>query len=277
MLPFTHGVRRGRTVPSEVDSLAGKVVSIEDRIPKLKQQRRKKTNRKILMFIVLFFLLLLVVAYFYSPLSRVGQITVTGQEAVSEETVIEKSGITDKDLIWTLQKKKIRDALQSIPEIKSVSIRLKYPNRLFIHVKEYERIALVKSGNRFYSLLENGGLSANTEGIDGPVLSGFDGSEKRLKSAAGQLKKIRPEIRNSISEMIYAPKETDANRVVLYMNDSYEVHGTLRTLAEKMNYYPDLVKQIDPKVKGVIDLEVGLFFQPYHGGSNGEDGETGEN
>ena len=30
-----------------------------------------------------------------------------------------------------------------------------------------------------------------------------------------------------------------------------------------MNFYPSIVSQLNPEVKGVIDLEVGTFFQPF--------------
>ena len=48
-----------------------KVVSIEDRIPKLKQQRRKKANRRLILLLLLFFIFIAFILYFQSPLSHV--------------------------------------------------------------------------------------------------------------------------------------------------------------------------------------------------------------
>lgn len=246
--------------------MAGKVVSIEDRIPKLKEQRKRKTNRRIIKLVVIFFLFLFCFAYFQSPLSRVGQITVRGNESIDKHQVIKASGLSTNNMIWALNKKEIKEKIYRLPVIKTVNIRVKFPNKIEIHLKEFKKVAIVKDKNQFYPLLENGEIVktnvGNLQELTGPVLVNFQ-DENRLKMTAQQLLKMDREIRNAISEIIHSPKKTDSNRVVLYMNDGYEVHATLRTLAEKMKYYPVIVKQINPNEKGIIDLEVGLFFQSY--------------
>jgi cell division protein FtsQ len=85
-----------------------------------------------------------------------------------------------------------------------------------------------------------------------------------------QLKVMDEEIRNSISQIIYSPKDTDKFGIIAFMNDGFEVRGTLRTFAEKMSYYPAVVKQLPPDNKGIIDLEVGLFFKSYQSELNRE-------
>ena len=52
----------------------GNVVSLEDRIPKLKHRRKKRANRRAIMLLVLFFILLILVLYFLSPLSDINKI-----------------------------------------------------------------------------------------------------------------------------------------------------------------------------------------------------------
>ena len=64
-------------------------------------------------------------------------------------------------------------------------------------------------------------------------------------------------------EIIHSPKKTDELSIIAFMNDGNEVHATLRTFAEKMQYYPALVKQLEPDQKGIIDMEVGTFFKSF--------------
>src|ERR1700730_14674490 len=97
----------------------GKIVSLEDRIPKLKEQRKRKTNKRLVLLLSIFFLLILVVIYFQSPLSRVHNITVEGNAAVSTDAIKKESGVTEQTNIWNLNKKKMKANIQKMPEIKS--------------------------------------------------------------------------------------------------------------------------------------------------------------
>ncbi|CAH0311033.1 Cell division protein DivIB [Peribacillus frigoritolerans] len=86
-----------------------------------------------------------------------------------------------------------------------------------------------------------------------------------------ELDKLPDEIQNAISEIHYAPTKTDEYHIVMFMNDGFEVSATSRTLYEKMIHYPSIVSQLDPNVKGVIDLEVGSYFKAYEDAEQKED------
>lgn len=243
----------------------GKVVSIEDRIPKLKQERRKKTNRRIMILLFLFFLLILSILYFRSPWSKVGSITVRGNHLIATEDIIQVSGVTADTVVINIDKDELLAKIKAIPEIKTADLSLTLPNHLQITVDEYEILGVLANGDENQVLLENGLLAIwndHHRELDVPILIGFH-DEKVLDLLAGQLAALATEVKNSISEMIFTPKETDPLAVTLYMNDGFEVRATLRSFAERMNYYPDLISQLDPEEKGVLDLEVGLFFKSY--------------
>lgn len=74
----------------------GKIVALEDRIPKLKEQRRRKANRRLIVLLCLFFTMIAVVAYVQSPLSHVKKITVIGNELLSKNEIIKYTEITKK-------------------------------------------------------------------------------------------------------------------------------------------------------------------------------------
>jgi len=262
--------------------LASKVVSLEDRIPKLKEKRKKRANQRLLFLLLFFFLIVICIVYFQSPLSKVGKIEINGASNVPKEQIIEISGLTDKTIIWNLDKQKIINQIMSIPEIKEAQVHFQFPNQVVISVSEFSRVGYIFEDNKFNFLLENGTIIENPSQYvlnhPGPILKNFE-NEEILQLLAEQLLAIDPAVKNSISEIIYSPKKTDQYSVIAYMNDGFEVHASLRTFAEKLHYYPVLIKQLDPDVKGIIDLEVGMFFKSYQSeiDSKKERGEDNEN
>jgi cell division protein FtsQ len=63
--------------------------------------------------------------------------------------------------------------------------------------------------------------------------------------------------------VILTSQETNTSYVTIYMNDGNEVRGVLSTLSEKLNYYPSVIAQLKNNLKGVIDMEVGIFFRSF--------------
>ena len=244
----------------------GKIVSLEDRIPKLKQQRRKKANKRLITLLLLFFLLIGCIIYFQSPLSRIKNISVQGNELYPATEIQKKSGLTQKTNIWKVKEKTISKKLLELPEIKSINVKLKFPNSVIIQVKEYKRIAYLAREAHFLAVLENGNIIENTNNelipVSAPILIGFSDGDV-LDEMIDGLEQLPDEIVNSISEIHYTPKETDDYSITLFMNDGFEVKATLRTFSEKMVHYPSIISQLDQEKKGVIDLEVGTFFKAY--------------
>lgn len=243
----------------------GKLVSLEDRIPKLKEQRKRKTNRRLTFLISVFFLLILLVVYFQSPLSHVSDIEIEGNEIVNNKSVIEKSGLSGKTNIWNVDKHTIVKQLLTIPEIKHASVKIKFPNKINIHVQEHDSIAYISNGTSLSPVLENGKILKNGKDVKPtnlPILTNFQ-KGKILDEMVDQLQQLPSEIINSISEIHYEPLNTDQYHLTLFMNDGFEVSATMRTLADKIIHYPSIISQLGSNVKGVIDLEVGSYFKPY--------------
>ncbi|MFS0643573.1 cell division protein FtsQ/DivIB [Siminovitchia sp. 179-K 8D1 HS] len=253
----------------------GKVLSLEDRIPKIKEHRKRKANRRLIFLLSLFFLLIVCVIYFQSPLSHIQQIKVHGNESVTPEEAIKMSKLKRGLNIWEMDRKQVEKDIKSHPEIKNVTVRLGFPNTVHIHVKEYSKIAFVSTGTQFLPILENGTILADRpkDGIpaNAPILAGFE-ENHILEEMAKQLIELPPEIVNAISEIQYNPQKTDQYHIHLYMNDGFEVSATILTFADKMIHYPSFVSELDPRKKGVIDLEVGSFFKAYESGGK-QDGE----
>lgn len=256
------------------------VLSLEDRIPKIKEHRKRKANRRLIFLISLFFLLIILVIYFQSPLSQIKEIKVQGNESVPDQVIVERSGLKKGTNIWKLDKKVAVEKLENHQEVKHAKVKLGFPNTIYLQIQEYDTIAYVSTGTEFHSILENGLIVENSpEGgvpVSAPILSNFN-EDGILEDMAKELKELPPEIVNVISEIHYTPKKTDKYHITLYMNDGFEVTATILTFSDKMVHYPSFVSQLDPKVKGTIDLEVGSFFKAYETkDSKGEEKEDEE-
>lgn len=253
-----------------------KVVSIEDRIPKLKQTRRKKANRRLILYLTILFLLIALVIYLQSPLSNVRNIVVEGQYHVSEEEIKELGGVTTSTNYWRVDEEEMKQQIESHQEITFASIDRSFPNNVTIEVKEAERIGYVKNDGMYHAILEDGSrLEGQTAlpGGDAPILAGFT-KEIYLKEISQELKELPTSVAGLISEIHWDPRDGNPYQILLYMNDGYQVQASIRSFAEKMPAYPSIVSQLDEGAEGIIHIDVGAYFEEFPEGETGE--EEGE-
>ncbi|HLO12091.1 MAG TPA: FtsQ-type POTRA domain-containing protein [Pseudoneobacillus sp.] len=244
----------------------GKIVALEDRIPKLKEQRRRKANKRLVLLLFLFFTMIVIIAYTQSPLSHVKTIRIEGNEVYTDSEIISKSGISKTTNIWKVKKSEVSSKLQGLSEIKETDIKIQWPNTVQIQVREHKRIAYLKQESNYYPVMENGKILKNRNEekipVNSPILFEFK-EGKALNEMVKELQNLPSEILNSISEIHYSPKKTDQYHISLFMNDGFEVSATLRSFSEKMVHYPSIISQLDPNKKGIIDLEVGSYFKAF--------------
>ncbi|MFC4387315.1 cell division protein FtsQ/DivIB [Gracilibacillus marinus] len=250
-----------------------RVVSIEDRIPQLKKERRKKANRKITMYVIVFFLLLFVVIYLQSPLSYVKSIDVEGEVLISEEEIITLSDIDHYTNFWGIQKKDIQEKLEKHPQISEVNMEKKYlTNGIILHIKELNYVGNMQTENGLVPLLENGNslteFSNNSIVRSVPLLVNFD-NYPNIERLAKELNKLPRYIHALISEIQWAPTDTNQQKLILFMTDGYQVEITARSFADLLTSYPSIVNQLEDGVPGVITIdEAGAVFTPFDSGKS---------
>ncbi|TQR16475.1 cell division protein FtsQ/DivIB [Psychrobacillus vulpis] len=242
-----------------------KVIDIEDRIPTLKERRRRRTNKKFSILLFLFVTTLLIVLYFQSSYSQIQTISVSGASLVPKEQYIEQSSLKLGDSMWSFKEQKITKLIEQNDWVKSVNVKRNWLTEVDIRVEEYKKIGYVENGDRLHIILENG-KNIETDGQvlpeDGPILAGFDDEKIRIRLIK-ELEELDSEVLQTISQINYTPTDKDVYSIQVFMNDGNEVQAIIPSFSEKMNYYPSIVSQLEPDVKGIIDLEVGTFFQPY--------------
>jgi len=241
------------------------IVSIEDRIPKLKHARKKKANRRLIFYLSIFFFLISIIVYLQSPLSYVRTIHVTGNTSINEEEVIKQSKLTDNTNIWTINKTKIKENISENPVVESVEVNRKLPWTLEIQIEEYDRVGYIKKEGFFYPVMGNGKtLTAEQKTMhgDAPLIMDFT-DDSYLQRMTKELEKLPEGIFNLISEVHWKPTEENKNKILLYMNDGFIVDGTIREFADKMQVYPSIVSQLEAGSKGIIHIGVGAYFESF--------------
>ncbi|WP_238321765.1 cell division protein FtsQ/DivIB [Carnobacterium jeotgali] len=222
--------------------------SLEDTMPKLKKQRQKKLITRLIALILLFSFAILVVVYFISPLSKVDMLSVSGTKEVADQEIIDVSQIKSGDNLWKVffERKEIsKNLLSELPQVKSMKISFDGLNDYIIKIEEYQTVAYLAEENKYYNILENGKIVNESRKVsigNPPIFKSFE-ENKALKAMIEQYKLLNENIQNSISEVEYTPSEIDDYLIKLYMNDGNEVVASIPSFAEKMIYYPDMVKK----------------------------------
>ncbi|WLR43622.1 FtsQ-type POTRA domain-containing protein [Bacillus carboniphilus] len=248
-----------------------KVILLEDRLPKLKQQRKQKANRRFIAFLSVFFLLLIAIIYLNSPFSKVGEVIISGNDMIDQETILETSNIhINQSGFWNLKEATIENDISRLEVIKKVTATKKLLHTVEIQIDEYQVVGFVVKDNEKWPILENGQLLSEQQSQtkNGPIVQKWTSNEQ-LQELASQLIKTPISVRNSMSEISFSDK--DPNFISIYMNEQIEVKVYVRDLSSQMIAYPLFLQQIvDEKgylQPGVIDLQVGQIYTPLDRGN----------
>lgn len=99
-----------------------KNISFADKLPKMKERRKKHLKKRLLTIVGIFTTLALGLLYYVSPLSKVGEIKVVGNEKLASEHVINAMDLNDKKFIWDayFDKKAMAKAKKENPRINAI-------------------------------------------------------------------------------------------------------------------------------------------------------------
>ncbi|WP_125703113.1 cell division protein FtsQ/DivIB [Lacticaseibacillus daqingensis] len=234
-------------------------------LPQVTTLRRHHRTRNLVLVLTPLLLLLGFFGYMVSPLSKVGEITVTGTQNLPIQTVIDASQLGPTDTVIGVATHRAALASQikaAVPEVAAVNLHLTHLNRLTIKVQEFVPMGYVVKQGAYHMILENGAImraSSKTPADNFPVFTGFNNA-----AAAKMAKAIRQfpaAVRRTISEVRSTRGGSNPYQITLIMTDGNTVIADSRTVAEKISYYPAIVAQV--QAKGTVDLEVGAFFTPY--------------
>jgi cell division protein FtsQ len=243
-----------------------KVSSIEDRIPRLKELRKQKANKRLIFYISVFFLLIAFIVYTQSPLSNLQEIEIRGNVYLSDKVVIKQSELTNELNFWKIDSNIVKDKLLALEQVNDVSIKKSWYNTISITIEEHRHIAFLQIDGQYFPIIENGKiLKALPDGewaVNAPILMNWKQGEE-LQALAEQLVKVDQSISGRISEIHLTPTDIDPWRLLLFMNDGYEVLASIGNLAQNISFYPSILEELklEDYPEGIIHLEVGSYFE----------------
>lgn len=239
--------------------------TLRQKLPTFKKQQ-SHSKLHLLVVLIIFSVTSLVALYFASNLSLVDTITVTGTQVIPEQKIIDASQLNGNSNVFKTQlqsQKMIQKIKKKQPKIKSVKFSISRFNQINLKVDEYRTVGYLLNKNKYQAILENTQVLSNqlTQSDDaGPVFTHFK-QDQYLTTTIKAYMKFDKSVQSAISEIKYAQKKHNPNRIYLYMNDGNKIVADMQTIDQKIKYYATLAKQM--KEKGIIDLEVGAFSKPY--------------
>ncbi|MGG5343310.1 cell division protein FtsQ/DivIB [Enterococcus sp. AZ192] len=243
--------------------------SFADRLPNIKKVRNTRLYRRLTLIVSVFLIAILIVLYFVSPLSKLGNIGVTGNKSVDSQSVITQSKLEKGTSLWEqfgdrkIYEEKIK---RQLPRVKKATISLSGINSFNIKIEEYKVVALESVGGIYHPILENGKIlpeemKAPASGM--PVFQNFKDQEI-IRNLINSYNKLPEETKQNISEIRYAPSNANKELINLHMKDANEVIVNISQLEQKMAYYGKVASQMEDP--GIIDMEVGIFSYPFNNG-----------
>ena len=250
-----------------------------DRLPNVKKTRTKRLYRRLAFILTCLGTAILVALYFVSPLSRLSEVTVSGNKSVESQAIIQQSKLETGSGLWEQYSNRnyfSANIQKKFPIIKKANIKLNGINSFKIDIQEYQIVALAATKGGYHPILENGKtLAETTKAAESgkPIFENFK-EDILIPELMASYNKLPQEIKQGISEIKYAPSKTNKDLINVYMNDGNRVIVNISDLSEKMAYYSQVAEQMDKP--GIVDMEVGIFSYPYEKESEETGSEVSE-
>ena len=219
---------------------------------KIKVKKKKISYRKVVIALLVFLCLSLFAVY--AVRMPVKNIYIIGNKILSDKKVISISELGDYPTYLNTYFMDIKSKLLENDYVKTVKIKRKFPNTLYIELEEYKPIAIFEDK----VILSSSKMVNNDLEID--YLPYLVNSVKEVyDDFVIGFSKIDDDVLLKISQIEYSPNDVDKKRFILYMVDSNYVYVTL-TRIEKVNKYNSIISELDGK-KGIIYLDSGDYVE----------------
>lgn len=242
-------------------------VIYDDRIPRIKEQpKKKKGNRLFIFLLLLFCIVVILILYFQSSYSKLSAVEISGNIIVSDERLLTQAKLELGMPYFNFRSSEVKKRLEQMIEIDELEITRVFPNRVSIKVKEFPITSYWLQDNQLFPVISSGEILLNrpwiNNRVDRPILSNWKNKEG-LPELSKELERLPLSISGRISEITSAPIISDPYRLILYMEDGYEVRTSIRNFAENMSFYPDFVEQVELEgnQEGIFNLLDGKWFE----------------
>lgn len=150
---------------------------------KKKEDKKRSIIKKVIKWTILLGALIAAFIFFMmSPLFNVAEVRVTGNNAISEDTIISLSEITIGENIYKTSKNKIIQKIKQNAYIDRVEVKRILPNKVELQVKERTATYMLEYAGSFVYINNQGYiLEITSNPIDVPIIMGYHTSQEELQ------------------------------------------------------------------------------------------------
>ena len=217
-----------------------------------KTKKVKLRYKRIIIFLVfLLGLIYLFMTYVKVPISN---FYISGNKLLSDQEVIDLSGLRDYPSVFTFTNIKIENKLKKNIFIKKATVKKDFSK---VYIKIEENYALFYNSETKKTIMYDGRV---TKEVLGPVLVNHVVKDT-YDLLIEKMKLLKRDIIDRISEIKYDPNSVDNERFLFTMSDGNYVYITLEKI-EEINSYVDIIKTFENK-KGILYLDSGEYFEVF--------------
>ncbi len=212
---------RPENIPDTPGGVVAKLQSSENR--KLRLRKIKKRLRFYMMLVGVFVVL---AGYFSMPVSRVSTVSVSGLHNLTNEYIVEISGLTPSTDYYLTVPYLIERKIKSDPMVESASVSLENENTVRIIVKEKKAIGYRYEDEPVILLADNTKAPLKSEYLEMianlPLITGFESAEQTRLLSKG-LANVKTEVIEDISEITQYSLQYDDEAVRVLMRNGGNV------------------------------------------------------
>lgn len=155
----------------------------KQRIKTKKESKKKSMIKEIIKWTILLGALMAAFVFFMmSPLFNVAEVCVTGNNSISEETILSLSEITIGENIYKTSKNKITKKIKQNAYIDRVEVKRILPNKVELQVKERTATYMLEYAGSFVYINNQGYiLEIATNALDVPIIMGYRTNQEELQ------------------------------------------------------------------------------------------------
>ena len=201
--------------------------------------------------------------YFLSPLSTQKVIEFSGNKAVDQQLLYEKSRIKEEDYTLTtfLHKSVYEQNMKTAsPWIKEVHMNYQFPVTFKVNVVEHKVVAYYVTGEDHYPVLENGEVVETVtpaSELPSSYISLKFSDRELVRQFVQEMKSISSSITDKIVSVDLTPSKVTKDLVTITMKNDNKILVPVSQITRKLPYYKAISKQLDDD--STIDMEAGVF------------------
>ena len=201
--------------------------------------------------------------YFLSPLSTQKVIEFSGNKAVDQQLLYEKSRIKEEDYTLTtfLHKSVYEQNMKTAsPWIKEVHMHYQFPVTFKVNVVEHKVVAYYVTGEDHYPVLENGEVVETVtpaSELPSSYISLKFSDRELVRQFVQEMKSISSSITDKIVSVDLTPSKVTKDLVTITMKNDNKILVPVSQITRKLPYYKAISKQLDDA--STIDMEAGVF------------------